>query len=102
MGRGTWLHLRKVQQSRKVQATRLPMSIWNFGRQTIRASYHFFDFSEAEFRHDFSELLSDKEEEVDDVLRLSSKFFAKFRILGRNSDRAGIQVALAHHDATFG
>ena len=36
---------------------------------------------------------------IDDVLRLPRELGAKLRVLGRDADRAGIQVALAHEDA---
>ena len=44
-------------------------------------------------------LLGDEEEEVDDVLGRAREARAQLRILGRDSDRAGVQVAGAHHHA---
>ncbi len=45
------------------------------------------------------DLFSKVEEEVDDVLGRTLETLAQHRILRRHADRAGVQVALAHHDA---
>ena len=50
-------------------------------------------------RHQFADLLGDEEEEIDDVLGLAGESPAQHRVLGRDTDRAGVEVALAHHDA---
>ena len=47
-------------------------------------------------------LLGDEEEEVDHVLGLAGKARAQHRVLRGDADRAGVQVALAHHDAAHG
>ncbi len=47
-------------------------------------------------------LIGDEEEEIDDVLGRAGELLAQRRILRGNADRAGIQVALAHHDAAHG
>ncbi len=41
----------------------------------------------------------DHEQVVDDVLRLAGELLAQHRILRGDADRAGVEVALAHHDA---
>ena len=41
----------------------------------------------------------DEEEVVDDVLGLAGEAGAQHRVLRRDADRAGVEVALAHHDA---
>ena len=35
------------------------------------------------------------------MLRLAGEFLAQRRVLGGHAHRAGVQVALAHHDAAF-
>ena len=60
---------------------------------------HFVEGAEAHRRHDLAHLLGDEEEEVDDVLGLADELLAQHRVLGRDADRAGVEVALAHHDA---
>ena len=63
---------------------------------------HFIEGAEAHFGHQFTHFLRDEEEVVDHVLGLAGELAAQFRVLGRNADRAGVQVALAHHDAAGG
>ena len=43
--------------------------------------------------------LGDEEQVVDDVLGLAGEALAQHRVLRRDADRAGVEVALAHHDA---
>ena len=60
---------------------------------------HLIDGAEAELGHVLAHLLGNKKEEVDDVLGRASEAGAENRILGSDTDCAGIQVTLAHHDA---
>ena len=46
--------------------------------------------------------LGDEEEVVDDVLGLALEALAQHRVLRRDADRAGVEMALAHHDAAGG
>ena len=55
--------------------------------------------AEAELGHDLAQLLGDEEHEVDDVLGLARELLAQLRVLRRDADRAGVEVADAHHDA---
>ena len=41
----------------------------------------------------------DEAHEVDDVLRVAGELLAQLRVLRRDADRAGVEVADAHHDA---
>ncbi len=50
-------------------------------------------------RHQLAHFLGDEEEEVDDVLGLAGEALAQHRVLGGDADRAGVEMALAHHDA---
>ncbi len=43
--------------------------------------------------------LGQQEEEIDDVLRLAGELLAQLGVLRGDADRAGVQMALAHHDA---
>ena len=60
---------------------------------------HLVEGAVAELRHDLAHFLGDEEEVVDDVLGLAGEALAQHRILGRDADRAGVEMALAHHDA---
>ena len=63
---------------------------------------HLVEGAEAERGHDLAHLLGDEEEVVDDVLGLALELGAQHRVLRRDADRAGVEVALAHHDAAGG
>ena len=78
------------------------MRIGNGGIDLVHAAHHFIDGAEAEFGHVLANLLGEKEEEVDHVLRLALEARAQNRILCRDAHRTGVQVALAHHDAAHG
>ena len=77
-------------------------SVGNGGIDLVHAAHHLIDGAEAEFGHVLADLFGDKEEEVDHVLGLALEARAQNRILRRDAHRAGIQVALAHHDAAHG
>ena len=66
----------------------------------FHAADHLVDGAEAELGHVLAHLLGDEEEEVDDVLGRAGEALAEDGVLGGDADRASIQVALAHHDAT--
>ena len=55
--------------------------------------------AEAELGEVLADLLGDELEEVHDELRLAGEPRAQLRVLGRDADRAGVEVADAHHDA---
>ena len=56
----------------------------------------------AERGHHLAHFLGDEEEVVDDVLGLAGEALAQHRVLRGDADRAGVEVALAHHDAAGG
>ncbi len=68
--------------------------------QHLDLANHLIEIAEAEFGHDLAHLLSDEEEVVDDVFRLTCEPLAQNRVLRGDTDGAGVEVALAHHDAT--
>ena len=72
------------------------------GVDLVDAADHFVDGAEAELGHVLAHLFGNEEEEVDDVLRLALEARAQHGVLRGDADRAGVQVALAHHDAAHG
>ena len=70
------------------------------GFQAIDAADQFVECAEAELRHDLACFLGDHEQIVHDVFRLAVELVAQHFVLRRNADGAGVQVTLAHHDAT--
>ena len=49
--------------------------------------------------HDFADFLGDEAHEVDDVRGIAGESFAQLRVLRGDADRAGVEMADAHHDA---
>ena len=91
-----------MEDAREVEALRLPVLDRLLHVEQVGATDHLVDRADAELRHDLARLFRDEEEEVDDVLGLAGELRAQHRILRGHADRAGVEVALAHHDATFG
>ena len=60
---------------------------------------HLVEGAEAHLRHQLAHFLGDEEEVVDDVLGQALEALAQHRVLRRDADRAGVEMALAHHDA---
>ena len=60
---------------------------------------HLVEGAVAERGHQLAHLLGDEEEIIDDVLGLALEALAQHRVLRGDADRAGVEMALAHHDA---
>ena len=83
----------------KIEALRLPMLDRFLRLERVGAADHFVDRAETELRHDFAHFLRDEVHEVHDVLGIAGEVLAQLRVLRRDADRAGVQMADAHHDA---
>mmetsp|Transcript_53181 Transcript_53181/g.94974 ORF Transcript_53181/g.94974 Transcript_53181/m.94974 type:complete len:304 (-) Transcript_53181:1972-2883(-) len=88
------------QHVRQVNELGLVGSNGVLGDQQVGATSHLLHSVEAHLRHVGTDLLSHHEEVVDNMLRCTIKLFTEDRILGSNTNWAGVQVALAHHGAT--
>ena len=95
-------HLRAVQDGGEIQAFGLPMVQGLARIEHIDAADHFVEGAEAELGHVLADLLGDEEKEIDDVLGLALELGAQGGVLGGDAHRAGVQMALAHHDAAHG
>src|SRR5205823_4933727 len=95
-------YVRGVEDLRQVHALRLPVPGDVAHVQHVDAPDHVVDGAEAERCHDLAQLLGDEHHEVDHVLGLALELLPQHRVLGRDADRAGVQVADAHHDAARG
>ena len=94
-------YLRLGKHATEVQALCLPV-LDAFARvQQIRAANQIVKLANAQLGHDLAHFFSDKKEVVHYMLRLAGELGAQDGVLGRYTDRAGIQVALAHHDAAL-
>ena len=69
------------------------------GVQRADLTDHLVDGAEAQLGHHFPYLFGDEHEEVLDELGLSVEPLTQQRILGGHTDRTGVEVANAHHDA---
>ncbi len=67
--------------------------------EPVAAADHLLEGAEAELGHQLAHFLGDEAHEVDDVLRLAGELGPQPRVLRGHADRAGVQVADAHHDA---
>src|SRR3546814_790285 len=70
--------------------------------QQLGAADHLVEAAAAELGENLAHFLGDEGHQVDDLLRAAGEFGAELFILGADADRAGIAVALTHHDAAHG
>ncbi|KAG1449042.1 hypothetical protein G6F57_016713 [Rhizopus arrhizus] len=95
------IRLRLMEHAGEVQPLRLPVLDARTHVQQIGAADQVVELADAQLGHDFADFFGDEEEEVHDVLGLALEFLAQDRVLRGHAHRAGVQVALAHHDAAF-
>lgn len=88
-----------VEERLQVQALGLPVGDGPLGVEEFGVADGLLDGAEAQFGEEFADLFGDELEEVDDELGLAGEPLAQHRVLGGDADRAGVQVADAHHDA---
>ncbi len=84
---------------REVEALGLPVVDGPLGVEQLGVADGLLDGAEAELGEELADLLGDELEEVDDVLGLAGEPLAQHGVLGGDADRAGVEVADAHHDA---
>ena len=89
------------QQTAEVQALGLPVGDALLHVQQVRAADEFIKGADAELRHDLTCFFGHEEEVVHHVLGLAAELLAQHRVLCGHPHRAGVQVALSHHDAAF-
>ena len=69
--------------------------------EQIGAADHVVKLLDTQLGHDLTNLFGNKEEVIHHMLRLARELLAQRGVLRRHTDRAGVQVAFAHHDATL-
>ena len=94
--------VRGAEDRREVEAVGLPVADRIAGAEQVDATDQVVDGADAKRRHDLPRLLGDEEEVVDDVLGRAVELLAELLVLGADADGAGVEVALAHHDAADG
>ena len=95
-------HLRLMEQAREVEPLGLPMIDRLALIEHLGAADHLGEAAEAERGHVLAHLLGDEEEVIDHMLGLALEARAQDRVLRGDADRAGVEMALAHHDAACG
>ena len=88
-----------IKQLRQIDAFGLPMADGLARIDAIHPADHLIDRAEAEFGHDAAQFFRHEEEVIDHMFRLAGETLAQNRVLCRNADRAGVEMAFAHHDA---
>ena len=91
--------VRLEEQPREVEALGLPVLDHLALVEHLHLADHLGEGAEAHLRHQLAHLFGDEEEEADDMLGLADEALAQHRVLRGDTDRAGVEVALAHHDA---
>ena len=94
-------HARHREYLGEIEPFRLPVLDAALHVEQLGMPDQVIHFPDAELRHQLAHFLGDEEEVIDDVLGLALELLAQHRILRRHAHRAGIEVALAHHDAAF-
>src|SRR5579863_8047070 len=89
-----------VQNRRKVEPAGFPVFDRQLRIEHVNAPHHLVHGAKSELSHVLPNLLRNEEKEIDYMLGLPLELLAQHRILRRNAYRAGVEVALAHHDAT--
>src|SRR5690606_40468686 len=81
----------------EVEAASLPVFDTGLGVEQVGAADQVLELLDAHLGHIAANFLGDEEEVVDHMLGLPRKALTQYRILRGDTDRAGIEVALAHH-----
>ncbi len=88
-----------MEDRRVVEPLRLPVIDGRLVVQLVHPPDHLVHRPEAELRHVLADFLGDEPEEILDELRFPGEVLPQHRILCRDADRTGVEVADAHHDA---
>ena len=91
--------LRLVEQLGEIEALGLPVLHQRALVEHLHLADHLVEGAVAERGHQLAHFLGDEEEIIDHVLGLALEALAQHRVLRGDADRAGVEMALAHHDA---
>mmetsp|Transcript_72577 Transcript_72577/g.168149 ORF Transcript_72577/g.168149 Transcript_72577/m.168149 type:complete len:266 (-) Transcript_72577:331-1128(-) len=88
------------QQISKVQICCLPVVLqMSFGAKHVSAADQVIELADTQRSHDFPRVFGKHEEEVDEMLWLSSELLTELRILRRHAYRASVEMTFPHHNA---
>ena len=88
-------HIGTMQNISQVNALSFPMINGFLGIQHIDTANHIFKFSYSQLSHDLTHFLGDKGKKINHMFGPAFKFFAQFRILGRDPHRTRVEMAFA-------
>src|SRR5690242_5989638 len=91
-----------VQDAAEIDTSRLPVLDRLLHVELADLPHHLVEAAEAKLRHQLAHFFSDEEEEVDHMLWLAGELPTQHRILRGNTNRAGVEMAFAHHNAASG
>ena len=91
-----------TQDPAEIDVLRLPVIDGSADVELVHPADHFLEIAEAQLRHNFSQFFGDEEEVTDHVFRHARETRPEHRILRRDADRAGVQMALPHHHTAGG
>ena len=97
--RGAGARLRHREDGAEVEALGLPVGDRPLGVEQVGAADGLLDGAQPQAGEDLADLLGDVAEEGDDELGAAGEALAQDRVLRGDAHRAGVEVALAHHDA---
>ena len=91
--------IRLVEDTAEIKAACLPVFDHRILVEEFRLADDLVKLADPHGSHDLAHFLGNEEEVVDDMLRRALEALAQDRVLCRHADRAGVEMALAHHDA---
>jgi len=94
-------HVGLIEQARKIKSASLPVLYAFLCVEQVSTTNQFVKRAHAELRHELARLFSHKKEIINHMLGLAAEFLAQHRVLRGHTNRAGVEVTLAHHDAAF-
>ena len=93
--------IRTVKQTVEVNAFKFGIAFGQRLLQQITAADQILEPGNAEACHDLADFFSNKEEIIHNARGLTLKALSEFRILCSDTDRAGVEMALTHHQTAL-
>mmetsp|Transcript_100539 Transcript_100539/g.288012 ORF Transcript_100539/g.288012 Transcript_100539/m.288012 type:complete len:1151 (+) Transcript_100539:506-3958(+) len=90
------------EERREVEAHRLVVEERLIHLEAVRLAHHLLKRAVAELGHVLAHLLRQQPEKVHHMLRLPRELGTEEGVLRGHADRAGVEVALSHHDTAEG
>ena len=92
-------NFRHMKDRRKIQFLRFPV-FDGLAHQLVATADHFIDRAESQLGHQFANFFRDHAEVIHDVFGLAGELLSQHRVLRGHTNRARVEMADAHHDAS--